>query len=139
MESGKTVSSEWQDEQFIFDTLHDYIQGGSTGDIEQLRRAFHPGALVRSVRDGELIQWSLEQYLDIVAGATPRQRRPEILFIGREGETAFARLRLIYSDFEFVDSFHLAKLLGKWVIVDKIFHRQAYPANANPAKISKTE
>jgi Putative lumazine-binding len=123
MESEKAMTIGGEDERLIQETLDDYIQGGSTGEIERLRRAFHPDAQVRSVRKGELVQWTLNQYLDIVAKAPLQQRHPEIMTCDREGDVGFAQLRLTYADFAIIDHFHLAKVGGKWLIVDKIFQR----------------
>jgi hypothetical protein len=114
------------EKELILYTLEDYIQGGSTKDIERLRLAFHPNAKIRSVRAGALIQWSLEEYIDIVAGAPVMERRSEILSYTFDGYTGAAHLRLNYKNFRFIDRFNLAKVEGRWLIVDKIFHREEF-------------
>jgi hypothetical protein len=132
MEPEQLKVLEEQEKQSMLNTLNDYFLGGSTGTLEQLRRAFHPDAIVRSVRQGELVQWTLEHYLTIVANAPLQRRRMEIIYCAREGNTAFAKLRLIYADFAFIDHFHLVKLGGKWLIIDKIFHREEFLPNPLP-------
>jgi hypothetical protein len=114
------------EKELILHTLEDYIQGGSTKDIERLRLAFHPNAQVRSVKAGALIQWTLEEYLAIVAEAPVRERQAEILSYTFDGHTGAAHLHLNYKDFRFIDRFNLAKAEGRWVIIDKIFHREEF-------------
>lgn len=115
-----------EEQQSMLDTINDYFQGGSTGNIEQLRRAFHQDAQVRSVKMGELVKWSLEQYLSIVSKAPMQQRRLEIINCTQKGDIGFALIRLVYADFAFIDHFHLVKARGKWLIIDKIFHREEF-------------
>jgi hypothetical protein len=124
METVALKAGEEGETQSILDTLNNYIQGGSTGDIERLRSAFHPDAQIRSIRVGELVQWTLQQYLDIVAKAPIQVRRPEILSHAWDGNIGSAHLRLIYSTFRFIDRFNLVKLDRKWLIIDKVFYRE---------------
>lgn len=124
METLAIKAGEEGETQSILETLNDYIQGGSTGDIERLRSAFHPDARIRSVRMGELVHWTLQEYLDIVAKAPIQERQSKILSYGWDGNIGSAHLHLTYTTFQFIDRFNLVKLDRKWLIMDKVFNRQ---------------
>jgi hypothetical protein len=114
-----------QDEkQLIQTTLHDYLQGRPVLDIERLRAAFHPEAYIRTVIDGKLVQWTLPQYLDLVAQATIQECQPELLSYTWDGDTGAAHVQLTFATFRFIDRFNLIKLDGKWQIMDKVSYRQ---------------
>jgi hypothetical protein len=105
-------------------TLNDYLQGRPIKDIERLRSAFHPDAHVRTIIDGKLVQWTMPQYLNLVAQAPLQESQPELLSYAWDGDTGSAHVQLTFSTFRFIDRFNLIKLDGKWLIVDKVSYRQ---------------
>ncbi|RAJ80396.1 putative lumazine-binding protein [Chitinophaga dinghuensis] len=112
------------EKQLILLPLNDYLEGRPVKDIERLRRAFHPEALIRMVVDGKLAQWTVPQYLDAVEKAALMECQTEILSYTWDGDTASALVQLIFPTFKFIDRFNLVKLEGKWLIMDKISYRQ---------------
>ena len=112
------------EKQEILLTINDYLEGRPVKDIERLRRAFHPDALIRSVVEGKLVQWTVPQYIDAVAKAELLECQPEIISYTWDGDTASAHVQLTFSTFRFIDRFNLVKLDGKWLLIDKISYRQ---------------
>ena len=113
-----------EEKHMIQITLNDYLQGRPVKDIERLRGAFHPDAYIRTIIDGKLIQWTLPQYLDLVAQATIQECKPELLSFAWDGDTGSAHVQLTFAAFRFIDRFNLIKLDGKGLIVDKVSYRQ---------------
>lgn len=105
-------------------TLNDYLQGRPVIDVERIRRAFHPDAYIRTIIEGKLVQWTLPQYLDLVAQATIQECQPELLSYTWDGDTGAAHVQLTFATFRFIDRFNLVKLDGKWLIMDKVSYRQ---------------
>ena len=105
-------------------TLNDYLQGRPVKDIERLRRAFHPDAYIRTIIEGKLVQWTLPQYLDLVAQAVLQECQPELLSFSWDGDTGSAHVQLTFDTFRFIDRFNLVKLDGQWLIMDKVSYRQ---------------
>jgi len=104
-------------------TLADYLEGGRSGDVEQLRRAFHPSARLQFVKDGHYHEWALEEYL---GARTPGRRsghRTRVLSIDFAGTSATAKLELDFGGYKFIDYMSLLKIDGRWWIVNKVFYR----------------
>ena len=123
----KTIAKklEGEEEKFLIQrTLNDYLQGRPVKDIERLRGAFHPDAYIRTVIEGKLVQWTLPQYLDLVAQATVQECEPKLLSYTWDGDTGSAYVQLTFATFRFIDRFNLIKLDGKWLIMDKVSYRQ---------------
>lgn len=115
------------EKQLIQLTLNDYLEGRPVIDIERIRRAFHPEAYIRTIIEGKLVQWTLPQYLDLVAQATVQECQPELLSYTWDGDTGSAHVQLTFATFRFIDRFNLVKLDGKWLIMDKVSYRQELP------------
>ena len=113
-----------EEKHLILLTLNDYLQGRPVLDIERIRAAFHSDANIRTIIEGKLVQWTLPQYLDLVAQATVQECQPELLSYTWDGDTASAHVQLTFATFRFIDRFNLVKLDGKWLIVDKVSYRQ---------------
>jgi len=113
-----------EENQLILLTLNDYLQGRSVKDIERLRGAFHPDAYIRTVIDEKLVQWTVTEYLELVAQATLQECQPEVLSYTWNCNTGSAQVQLTFATFRFIDRFNLIKLDGKWLIIDKISYRQ---------------
>ena len=120
--SGKTGVGE--EKELILQTLNDYLQGRPVIDIERIRNAFHADSFIRTIIDGKLVQWTLPQYLDLVAKATAQECQAEIISYTWDGDTGAAIVHLTFDTFRFIDRFNLVKLDGKWLIIDKVSYRQ---------------
>ena len=105
-------------------TLNDYLQGRPVKDIERLRGAFHSDAYIRTIIEGKLVQWTLPQYLDLVAQATLQECQPELLSYTWDGDTGSAHVQLTFATFRFIDRFNLINLDVKLLIIDKVSYRQ---------------
>ena len=124
METTATKTEIEAEKQSILLPINDYLEGRPLKNIERIRRAFHPDAYIRTVVDGKLVQWTVPQYLDAVDKAALLECQTEILSFTWDGDTASARVQLTFPTFRFIDRFHLVKLDGKWLLMDKISYRQ---------------
>lgn len=124
MKTPANKTGEEDEKHLILLTLNDYLQGRPVKNIERLRAVFYPDAYIRTIIAGKLVQWTLPQYLDLVAQATLQACEPELLSYSWDGDTGSAQVQLTFDTFRFIDRFNLIKLDGKWWIVDKISYRE---------------
>ena len=104
-----------------------------SGDPEQLKRAFHPGATMFFARNDSLIAVPIPEYIARVAesrakGGPPPQRIERIAQVDISGTSAVARLELEYPNQKITDYMALVKYGGEWRIVSKIFSREMVQA-----------
>ena len=104
-----------------------YFAGHATGDGSYWRRAFHPVAKLYSVKDGALAERTLDEFVGGASGKPPAdeaRRRRTIAAIDVAGDAAMVKVELDYPEVRFVDYLSLLRIDGRWVIVNKIFHRE---------------
>ena len=99
-----------------------------SGDPEQLKQAFHPGATMFFARNDSLIAVPIPEYIARVAasraqGGPPPQRTERIAQVDITGTSAVARLELEYPQQKITDYMSLVKYGGEWRIVNKTFSR----------------
>jgi hypothetical protein len=104
-----------------------------SGDPEQLKQAFHPGATMFFARNDSLIAVPIPEYIARVAasraqGGPPPQRTERIAQVDITGTSAVARLELEYPQQKITDYMSLVKYGGEWRIVNKIFSREMVEA-----------
>lgn len=108
-------------------TINDYFLGMYERELGRLRKAFHPSARLFGHLDCVFIEMSLDEWLAKV------QSRPipakngepfdmEILSVEISGAVAAAKVRDLYRGLRFTDYLQLAKIVGEWRIVCKVFH-----------------
>lgn len=114
------------DEEQIRETLTHYIEGRNGGDLERLRKAFHPTASLKFVVPDtkELGEWSLEEYIKRLKPGEKLNCSGHISDIGIFNDAAQATVVLTYPHLIFYDYMSLLKVNGEWLIVDKIFARK---------------
>ena len=121
--------------QAVAATVKLYFQGHATGNGDFFRKAFHPDAKLFWVRDGALAQRTSAEF---IAGADGKpaddeaKRVRKIAMIDIADDAAVAKVELDYPDATLIDYLSLLRLDGKWVVVNKIFHRGA-PRPAVPS------
>jgi len=121
--------------QAVAATVQLYFQGHATGSGEFFRKAMHPEGKMLWIKDGALAQ---KTFTDYIAGAPGKpaddesRRARRILMIDVSGDTAVAKVELAYPDATVIDYLSLLRLDGRWVVINKIFHRGA-PRPAVPS------
>lgn len=105
--------------------LSDYFNGVFNGDVNLLRGAFHPQALVAGDVNGQPYFKTLDQYLDGVKNRKSpfelgESFRMEIISIEIINQIAVAKVRLPMFEFNYHDLLSLTEVDGKWVIVNKL-------------------
>jgi hypothetical protein len=122
--SSPVTGQDPEDEQ-IREAIEYYFKAHSTGNGEYLREAFHPVANLYFVRDNELAQFSLEEYIALFDGSPEDdedQRIRNIDKIDISGNAAIATITLDYPNAMYTDYMSMLKIDGQWKIVNKTFY-----------------
>ncbi len=112
----------------IATALRDYFDGIYTGDVDRLAHVFHPNARLYSATEGPLVDMSLADYLELVAGreapaASSQRRYDRVVAIDQSGpDTALAKVELGIPPKYFTDYLSLLRIDGRWRIISKTFH-----------------
>ena len=103
-----------------------YFEGVYRGDIEKLRQAFHPNALLFGEVNQSPYFKTLEDYLDIVKNReSPAEKGEEFSMEAKGidilGNLAIAKASLQVLNYDYRDLLSLVKTDGRWQIVNKSF------------------
>ena len=105
------------------DAIELYFQAHALGDGDYIRRAFAPDAKIEFVENGQLKQWTREEFAQKFHGPAAdenrRVRRVESLNVS--GTAASAVVTLDYPQVLFRDHLSLLKIGDHWQIVHKVF------------------
>jgi hypothetical protein len=108
----------------IAKTVQQYIDGGRTGNTEEMKKAFHPEATIFGYIGADLFAGPIQglfDWNDQNGAATELQGR--IASIDLVESVATVRLELDnWSGHRFTDFFTLLKVDGEWKIMNKVFH-----------------
>ena len=113
--------------QEIAEALATYFDGFYEGDVDKLKRIFHPSAHLFSATDGPLQDDAMVVVYERVGGRanpadTGQQRLDRILSIDKSGaESALAKVQIAIGPKLFTDYLNLLKIDGRWQIISKIY------------------
>jgi hypothetical protein len=104
-------------------TLQRYIDGARAGKGSVIRLAFAEGATVRGTYGGKPVDWSLQEFCDIVdKGGPAADLETRIVAIDYEGNAGTVRLEARnWRGTRYTDFFLLVKRDGVWQISSKAF------------------
>jgi hypothetical protein len=110
----------------ILQQLQVYLDAIYNGDVIALRSTFLPAALLFGEVRGEIVQRSLDAYLQGVASrkSPSTQNDPygmSILSIEVVGKTVSAKVRVKMAGFNYYDFLSMLKIGHKWIIVNKLY------------------
>jgi len=112
------------EEQLIKQTISNYTDGGTMGDIPMVSKAFHPSATMKFIKDEAFTDVPIEKFFtDYLKAGQVQERAVNVDYISISGNAAQAKLTLDYPTFQFVDFLNLLKIDNTWLIVGKIFCR----------------
>jgi 4-oxalocrotonate tautomerase len=119
------------DEQGVRATLQLYLDGAREGDVDKVRRSFHPQARMSGYLQGQSLVGGPEPYYEAVTNAPPPAKsgepyQAEITQLAVAERVASATLvESSYLGMHFTTFFHLLKIDGTWQIISKTFmHHQ---------------
>jgi hypothetical protein len=114
------------EEAAIRETVQAYFKGDLDRDVESLKKAFHPTAVLMTAdADGALAVLTQPDWHARVKQTPDRERpTPRILQIDRVGNAAMAKTQLTFPHGSFTDFLSLLKIKGQWTIVNKTYHWQ---------------
>lgn len=103
----------------------EYFPGIYTGDVETLRKIYHPGTLLFGDVKGQPYAKNLDQYLDGVANRqSPKDSgkpfKGEILDIRVINSIAIAEVKVKMYDFNYHEYLSFHKIDGRWLLVNKM-------------------
>lgn len=103
-----------------------YIDGSAKGDVAKLKEAFHPDSRMFGSLGGQRIDIPIQAFFELAAKGpadTAGRYRARLLNVMRVGDAATATLAEdgFWGQVSFVDFFNLAKIDGRWWIVNKTF------------------
>ena len=108
----------------IAKTIQRYVEGGKTGRTEEMKRAFHPGAMIFGYIGSELFGGSIQLLFDwndqngAAAGL-----EAQIISVDVMESIATVRLELDNcSGHRFTDMFTLLQIDGEWKLRSKLFY-----------------
>jgi hypothetical protein len=111
--------------------IADYFAGIHFGDVERLRRVFHPKAVLHGDLDGETVFRTLDDYLEVVRNrrsphSLGEPLRMTVLSIECVNGIASVRARCPMLGFDYLDILSLIHAEGSWRIVSKLFTHPAW-------------
>ena len=103
-----------------------YIEGSAKGDVAKLKEAFHPDSRMFGSLGGQRIDIPIEAFFELAAKGpadTAGNYRARIVSVTQVGDAAVAVVAEdgFWGRVSFVDFFSLAKVAGRWLIVNKTF------------------
>ncbi len=112
----------------IRDTVNLYIDGLHTGNIEMLRKAFHPKAMMYGASPNNVTIVEIEGLFGFVAANTPPSKSGEprqcfikaIDYAGLAASVEMTEESAFGNDY--TNYFQLLKIEGTWVIVSKLYN-----------------
>ncbi|PLP99174.1 nuclear transport factor 2 family protein [Cupriavidus pauculus] len=112
--------------QQILQLLESYLDALYDGDVALLRATFHPDALLFAEVRGEIVQKTLDAYLQGVAGReSPASRNDpygmSILSVDVLGKIASAKVRVRVAGNNYYNFLSLLSVGGDWQIVNKLY------------------
>lgn len=112
--------------QSITEIVNHYLNGAFFGDINQIKKAFHPDAHVTGIFNDQLVDWTLSDFINRVTIEPTAANKNEIydkqiLTIDKTSNAAMVKARVKVGDIFFTDYITLLKIKDQWVIRNKSF------------------
>jgi hypothetical protein len=118
--------------QSIRDTVNLYVQGLQSGNIDTLKKAFHPKAMMYGVSSNNVTVVEIEGLYGFVAAnfPPPKSEDPHQCFITNiqyAGNAASVEMveESAYGN-DYTNYFQLLKIEGQWMIVSKAYNAKPH-------------
>jgi len=116
------------DEAGVRETVANYLHGLKFNDVESLKKAFLPEAMLYFVKkNGELGQLTQAQWYEGFKASAGKEEEGDlsVASVDVSGNAASAKIEEDYPKSHYTDYVSLLKVNGEWKIVNKIFYAHA--------------
>ncbi len=111
------------DEESITNTVNDFLEGGTNGEVDRFRGAFFKDAVQRAVGGNGVIGMTVESLASKIKPGQKMDRSTRILSISYANNAATSITETEYSTNKIVDMLNLLKVGNDWKIVSRVYSR----------------
>lgn len=130
------------DEELITQTLNDYLEGGTNGEVERFKNAFFSDAIQKSVGKNGVTGMSVESLASKIKPNQKMERTTKIVSWSYAGTAATAITETEYPTSKIIDLLNLLKTNNEWKIVSRVYSRIEKGENvtsSNPIATAKVD
>jgi hypothetical protein len=111
------------DDQLIIDTVNDYLEGGTNGEVERFKGAFLPDAIQKSIGKSGVTGMTVDALASKIKPGQKMERTTKIVSWSYAGTAATAVTETEYPTSKIIDLLNLLKVGGEWKIASRVFSR----------------
>ena len=111
------------DEQLINNTLSDFLEGGTNGEVERFKGAFLRDAVQKAVGNNGVTGMTVESLASKIKPNQKMERTTRVLSVSYANNAATAITETVYATNKIIDFLNLLKVGGEWKIVSRVYSR----------------
>lgn len=117
------TASAQTDEELITQTLNDYLEGGTNGEVDRFKKAFFSDAIQKSVGKTGVTGMTVESLASKIKPNQKMERSTKIVSWSYAGTAATAVTETEYPTSKIIDLLNLLKVNNEWKIVSRVYSR----------------
>lgn len=111
------------DEQLITNTLNDFLEGGTNGEVERFKGAFMRDAVQKAMGNNGVTGMTVESLASKIKPNQKMERTTRVLSVSYANNAATAITETEYSTNKIIDFLNLLKVGSEWKIVSRVYSR----------------
>lgn len=111
------------DEQLINNTLSDFLEGGTNGEVERFKGAFLRDAVQKAVGNNGVTGMTVENLASKIKPNQKMERTTRVLSVSYANNAATAITETAYATNKIIDFLNLLKVGNEWKIVSRVYSR----------------
>lgn len=117
------IANAQSDEELITNTLNDYLDGGTNGEVDKFKSAFFNDAIQKSVGKTGVTGMTVEALASKIKPNQKMERSTKIISWSYAGTAATAITETDYPTSKIIDLLNLLKVNNEWKIVSRVYSR----------------
>ena len=111
------------DAELITQTLNDFLEGGTNGEVERFKGAFFSDAIQKAVGKTGVTGMSVESLASKIKPNQKMERTTRIISWSYAGTAATAVTESEYASNKIIDLLNLLKVNNQWKIISRVYSR----------------
>lgn len=117
------IANAQSDEELITQTVNNYLEGGTNGEVERFKKAFFSDAIQKSVGKTGVTGMTVESLSSKIKPNQKMERTTKIVSWSYAGTAATAITETEYPTSKIIDLLNLLKVNNEWKIVSRVYSR----------------